>query len=133
MRDQPTGDQLLDTARAILREELIPALPADKRHAALMIANAMAIAARQLRNGDAPERDELANLARLLSLPAADTDTAAAGLRESLLERNRELCRWIRGGRTDAGSLRHAVRKHLLDTTRRKVEESNPKALGGAA
>lgn len=131
MRDQPTGDQLLDTARAILREELIPALPADKRHAALMIANAMAIAARQLRNGDAPERDELANLARILSLPAADTATGA--LREMLLERNRELCRWIRGGRTDAGSLRHAVRKHLLDTTRRKVEESNPKALGGAA
>ncbi|BAL24593.1 DUF6285 domain-containing protein [Azoarcus sp. KH32C] len=131
MRDQPTGDQLLDTARAILREELIPALPADKRHAALMIANAMAIAARQLRNGDDPERDELANLARILSLPAADTATGA--LREMLLERNRELCRWIRGGRTDAGSLRHAVRKHLLDTTRRKVEESNPKALGGAA
>lgn len=131
MRDQPTGDQLLDTARAILREELIPALPADKRHTALMIANAMAIAARQLRNGDAPERDELANLARILSLPAADTATGA--LREMLLERNRELCRWIRGGRTDAGSLRHAVRKHLLDTTRRKVEESNPKALGGAA
>jgi hypothetical protein len=133
MRDQPTGDQLLDTARAILREELIPALPADKRHAALMIANAMAIAARQLRKGDAPERDELATLSRILSLPADDADAPREALRERLIERNRELCRWIRGGCTDAGRLRETVREHLLHTTRRKVEESNPKALGGTA
>jgi len=133
MRDQPTGDQLLDTARALLREELMPALPADKRHTALMIANAMAIAARQLRNGDAPERDELANLARILCLPADHGDAPPAALRERLIERNRELCRWIRGGRTDAGRLRDTVRQHLLRTTRRKLEESNPKALGGAA
>jgi hypothetical protein len=133
MRDQPTGDQLLDTARALLREELISALPADKRHAALMIGNAMAIAARQLRNGDAPEREELANLARILSLPADDGDAPPAALRERLIARNRELCRWIRGGRTDSGHLRETVRQHLVCTTRRKVEESNPKALGGAA
>jgi len=130
MRDHPTGDELLDTARDLLRDELIPALPANQRHNALMIANAMAIAARQLRAGDGPEREEFAALAQILALPA---DAPASGLREILLERNRELCRWIREGRTDAGELRDAVRRHLLDITRRRLAESNPKALGGGA
>ena len=69
MRGQPTGEQLLETARGLLRDELLPALPADKRHAALMIANAMAIAGRQLKNGEAHDREELAALAALLPLP----------------------------------------------------------------
>lgn len=130
MRDQPTGDQLLDTARSVLREELLPALPAHKRHAALMIANALSIAARQLKNGDAAERAELAALERLLSEScAAGTDDAVA-LRSALVAANRKLAHWIRSGRTDEGPLRDGVRAHLAGVIRHKVAESNPKYLG---
>jgi hypothetical protein len=128
MRDQPTGDQLLETARGMLREQLIPALPPDKRHAALMIANAMAIAARQLKLGDEGEQRELEALERMLQLPAANSDR-----RTALLERNRLLCQLIRQGRADEGALRDTLRAHLLRQARRRVEESNPKFLRGPA
>lgn len=130
MRDRPTGDELLETARSVLREELMAALPADKRHAALMLANALSIAARQLKNGDAAERAELAALEHLLSEPfAAKTDDPAA-LRGALLAANRKLAQWIRSGRADDGALRASVRRHLGGVIRHKLAESNPKYLG---
>jgi hypothetical protein len=129
MRDQPTGEQLLDTARSLLRDELLPALPADKRHAALMIANAMAIASRQLKAGDAHERRELVALGQLLSLPSTDAAADDAGLRAQLVAANRVLCARLREGRADHGAMRAQVLDHLQAVTRRKVEESNPKYL----
>jgi hypothetical protein len=129
MRDQPTGAQLLDTARSLLRDELLPALPADKRHAALMIANAMAIAGRQLNAGDAHERWELAALGQLLSLPPTGAATHDAPLRAQLVAANRVLCTRLREGRADQGAMRAQVLDHLQAVTRRKVEESNPKYL----
>ncbi|MDT3671036.1 MAG: DUF6285 domain-containing protein [Aromatoleum sp.] len=133
MRDQPTGEELLDTARAVLRDDLIPALPADKRHAALMIANALSIAARQLKAGDAGERAELAALEGLLSEPFATHTDDGPSLRDALAAANRKLSQWIRAGRADHGALRDSVRAHLDDVIRRKVAESNPKYLGAKA
>lgn len=43
-----TADTLLDLAVAMLREELAPSLPADKRYAAAMVANAIEIARREI-------------------------------------------------------------------------------------
>lgn len=130
MRDRPTGDELLDTARQVLRDELMPALPADKRMAALMMANALSIAARQLKNGDAAERGELAALEALLSEPFAAKSDDNAGLRSALVTANRKLAQWIRSGRADEGAMRDSVRTHLATTLRHKVAESNPKYLG---
>ena len=130
MRERPTGDELLETARAVLRDELIPALPADKRHAALMIANALSIAARQARNGDGPEHRELADLERLLSEPFCSKADDPASMRSALVTANRRLAQWIRSGRADAGPLREDVRAHLADVVGHKVAESNPKYLG---
>ena len=130
MRDFPTGDQLLDTARTLLQESLIPALPAEKRHEALMIANAMSIAMRQLENGDEPDRRELTALSGLLSVGEAHDAGADSHLREQLSVLNRRLCKSIRSG--VAGSFRDAVREHLLEVARRRVQESNPKYLGMA-
>jgi hypothetical protein len=131
MREQPTGDQLLEAARSLLRDELLPALPANQRHAALMIANAMAIAMRQLRNGEDVERREIAALARILSTPLGDD---AASLppseRDALLHLNRRLCVAIRQGHADAGKVRDSVREHLLWVARQRVAVSNPKYLG---
>ncbi|MBV9655529.1 MAG: hypothetical protein JOZ42_13310 [Acetobacteraceae bacterium] len=49
MIEPPGGPALLDAARKTLLEELLPALPPDKHYAALMVANAMAIASRTAR------------------------------------------------------------------------------------
>lgn len=129
MRDQPTGAQLLHTARQLLRDELLPALPPPHRHAALMIANAMAIAARQLQQGDAAEREELLALQQLLSLPPCAAADDPSALRGQLVAANRLLSVQVREGQADDGEMRARVLAHLRSTTRRKVEESNPKVL----
>ncbi len=132
MREQPTGDQLLEAACSLLRDELLPALPSEKRHAALMIANAMGIAMRQLRNGDAPERQELAALERiLLAQPGKDAGPVPSDAQDRLLDLNRRLCLAIRQGHADSLNPNDSVRAHLLSVARHRVAESNPKYLGG--
>ncbi|MDR2839486.1 MAG: DUF6285 domain-containing protein [Azonexus sp.] len=126
MRDQPTGDQLLATARDLLREDVLPTLSGSQRHNALMIANAMSIAMRQLQSGDEPERRELAALGKILPLP----ESHGLALQQALTEANRALCRLIREGRADSGQTRDQVRALLLETTRQRVAISNPKYLG---
>ena len=133
MRDFPTGDQLLDTARALLRESLIPALPAEKRHEALMVANAMSIAMRQLENGDEPDCRELKALAVLLCAGEASNPDDGPSPRERLGTLNRQLCRAIRSGDADTGAFRDAVGAHLRELARRRVQESNPRYLGNGS
>lgn len=132
MRDHPTGAELLATAGKVLREALLPALPAERKHDALMIANAMSIAARQLERGDAPERHELEALAALLGdAPAAQTEDGP-GLRAALVDANRELSRRLREGAGDPDrAQRGALFAHLRNVARQRVAESNPKYLKG--
>ena len=130
MRDHPNGAELLATARKVLRETLLPALPPDRKHEALMIANAMSIAARQLERGDGPERQELVALAGLLGdchvAPAED----GLELRAALVAANRELSRRLREGAGDPGGpQRTALFAHLRSIARQRVAESNPKYL----
>jgi len=130
MRDQPRGEQLLASAEALLRDELLPALPADKRQAGLMIARALGIAARQLQNGEAPERQELASLSRLLaSNHEINEINEPAALRQQLQLANRQLGQLIRSGAADAGASRTQVVRHLLQIARQRVAESNPRYL----
>lgn len=129
MRDEPRGERLLATAEALLRDQLLPALPAEQRQNGLMIARAMAIAARQLRSGEDEERRELAALAELLPERAATTAADGAALRQALLEANRELGRLIRSGQADAGEQRQRVLRHLQQVARGKLAESNPRYL----
>lgn len=132
MREQPTGDKLLESARSLLRDELIPALPPDKRHSALMIANALGIAARQLKNGDVPAHQEVIALEGILGAQPASGSAMPASLEQRLDELNRQLCQRIRQGIADSGDARDSVRAHLLHTARHRVAESNPKFLVGA-
>lgn len=120
MSIQPTGADLLDAARALLRDELIAALPPERRHAALMIANAMAIAERELRRGDGALRDALARLGS----PPGEGD-----LRARLVAANRALCAQLRAGAAADSSRRPALHAHLLATVRDELAVSNPKAL----
>jgi len=119
MREQPQGHALLACARQVLRDEILPALPAERKHALLMVMNAMSIAERQLRNGDAPEAQERVRLRGLV-------DSGDAGLAEG----NRMLARQLRNGAADPGApRREALLAHLRATTRQRLAESNPKAL----
>jgi hypothetical protein len=130
MRDSPAGADLLNVARAVLRDELLGALPADKRHTALMIANAMSIAERQIRQGDEPERRELVSLHALIGRPCGEPSPSASDLRVALMQANRELARRIRCGIADPGTpMNVPALAHLKSVLRQRALESNPKAL----
>ncbi len=131
MRERPTGGELLTIARKVLREELMPLLPEERRYDALMVANAMAIAARQIAFGDAPERRERQNLAGLLGETVdGDASTAVSEARGDL---TRRLSAKIRSGEFDPSTPRHdAVHSFLLDVTVQKLRESAPKYLKAA-
>ncbi len=118
-------------ARKVLREELMPLLPEERRYDALMVANAMAIAARQIAFGDAPERRERQNLAGLLGETVeGDASTAVS---EAVGDLTRRLSAEIRSGEFDPGTPRHdAVHSFLLDVTIQRLRESAPKYLEAA-
>lgn len=127
MRDQPDGAALLVTAQKALREKLLPQLPAHLKHEALMVANAMAIAARQLQAGERPIQAELENLTKLLAAHAGATN---ADDTVRLKQLNVELCAKIRAGDSDPGLADHeATHQHLCRVARQRVQESNPKYL----
>ncbi len=118
MRHEPTAANLLETARTVLREKILPQLPASARYEALMVANAMAIAARQIEAEDRPVREAQDRLAALYDDRSAPLPVLEARLVEDL-----------RAGRFDAPStLREAVFDHLWQTACARASESNPKA-----
>ncbi|WP_270936989.1 DUF6285 domain-containing protein [Falsiroseomonas oryzae] len=103
MLEKPDGADLLATAREVVLQELLPALPPEKAFAARMVANAIAIALREAKADTA-------------SLPAQDLAA---------------LSREIRGGAHDPGTPRHAeVLAFLRDYARLRASVSAPKALG---
>lgn len=121
MRDEPTAPDLLETALKVYRERLLPELPAHLRYDALMVANAMAIAARQARAGRGPEEEARRRLSSLYGEDGA-----------VLADLERRLAVDIRRGAFDAeGEARAAVVEHLRLRTSAKVAESNPRAARG--
>jgi uncharacterized protein DUF6285 len=128
MNDRPHAAELLKTARAALSVELLPALPEALRYTGLMIANAIAIAERELMAGDAAARAECGRLRRLL--PECSAPVGAEEHSAVLARYNRRLADDIRAGRFD-GEHRSALLEHLRLTTGEKLAVSNPKALHG--
>ncbi len=88
MRDEPSGAALIEAARRALAEEVVPGLTGRPRYVALMVANALGIAAREI--GEAG------------SLASAEAGLLAADDAESLV-------RAIREGRRDADPALHAA------------------------
>jgi len=117
MLERPDGPDLLDTAREVLLNELLPHLPEAQRFHARMVANAMAIARRE----SVTDTDSvLAELRALLNEPEAEP--------AALLSR---LCAEIRAGRHDPGTPDHAaVAAALAALVRLRCSVSAPKALG---
>ena len=118
MKVEPGARDLIEAARAALANDVIPRLAAEDRYAALMVANALAISARELGASDAGPA-ELDRIAALLG-------EAGCG---PLDRANRALAARIREGRFDEGAARTALLEHLAATTRERLATSNPKAL----
>jgi hypothetical protein len=126
MTDRPNGAELLKIAREALTRDLVSELPEGKRYLALMVANAMAIAARELELGDGADRSELTSLRMLFEEPGADTSEDVPDRLEAL---NQRLCAAIRAGTFDGGEAEARLRDHLRCSAEARVAISNPKAL----
>ena len=115
MSDRPGALALLGQARRSLLEELLPLLPEDKRYDALMIANAMAIATREIEAGAGSDAEERADLRELFADAGPDGGYGKA-----------RLAREIRAGRRDGEAAVHRV---LTASAVRRQRINNPKAL----
>lgn len=122
MRDRPQGHELLAIAAKTFREQLLPALPEDKKYAAMMLLNALSIAERQLANGEEALHAEAEALSAALGIAVP----AEASLNAQLGTLNRALAQRIRkGGADDAPELQQL----LWAITLQKVRESGPRYL----
>lgn len=117
MNNRPDGSELLAVARRTLLDELLPLLPPAKNYEALMIARAMAIAARELeQQGADPSNDEIQQFYRLAGLdlsPGATEQDLAGQIRK----------------KTISESNQGALHQLLLSLTRTRLAITNPKYL----
>jgi hypothetical protein len=105
MLEKPDAADLLATAREVVLNELLPALPPEKAFAARMVAAAIALARREA-------------VADTSALPVVDLAV---------------LARQIRAGTHDPGTPGHEeVLTFLRDYARLRASVSAPKALQGA-
>lgn len=125
MKSRPCAPDLLAIARDTFAAEILPKLPESARYTALMIANALAIARREIEVGEAPLRAELDRLRELY--PDVPRDVPASALRETVARYSRRLAHDIRAGRYDACPA--PLRGHLRATTIEKLRVSNPRLL----
>ncbi|MBK5123955.1 hypothetical protein IQ288_29360 [Burkholderia sp. R-69980] len=133
MNDHSLAGNLLSAARDALLEELLPALPASRHYDARMVANAMAIAARDVKVGDEARRCASAELLRL----AASVDARFA-LREVAISNpdidshkaNEIIAKAIRQGRFDRSSaVQMALTASLIAIVNAQLRITNPKVL----
>lgn len=127
MKCSPEASGLLAIARETFIAQLLPALPENVRYTALMVANAMAIARRDIETGEASARAELRRLRVLFSEASSEPD--ANQLRGTVADYNRRLVQAIRAGRYDSDNA--ALLEHLRRTIEEKLAISNPKTLSG--
>ena len=115
-REAPEGPSLLTTARDALLQEILPKLSGTDAFTARMIANAMAIAAREAAQDDAWVAEMRATMQRLTGDAAAPDRAFAAS---------------IRTGAFDPGTTHHAEAAALLrQAARLRCAISAPRVLG---
>ena len=125
MNNLPGGVDLLSIARETLLSELEPLTSGEARYVLLMVANAMAIAAREAQAGDAPAKSAVARLEKLY----AETPSGAA-LESQLAEYERRLAQDIRAGVFDAhDEKQRTLLEHLRGSVVERLRISNPKSL----
>src|SRR5690606_2229783 len=91
VNNRPYGHELLGVGRRVLLDELLPLLPADKTYDVLMIANAMAIAARELEPHCERDDGAVQAIARFYEEAGLDEPGAATEHRLAALIRARAI------------------------------------------
>ena len=125
MNNLPGGADLLSIARETLLSELLPLTSGETRYALLMVANAIAIAAREAEAGDEPARSAVARLEKLYD----DTPSGDA-LESRRSEYERRLAQDIRAGAFDAHNDRQrALLTHLRESVLARLRISSPKSV----
>ena len=115
-REAPEGPSLLATARDALLQEILPKLSGTDAFTARMIANAMAIAARETAQNGAWVEETRATMQRLTGATEAPDSAFATA---------------IRTGAFDPGSRRHSeVAALLRGAARLRCAISAPRVLG---
>ncbi|MHC8943536.1 DUF6285 domain-containing protein [Advenella incenata] len=122
MSNQPDAHNLLVTARQLLLDELVPVLDEQHRYAALMIANAIGIAAREIAPPVA-EDDIGKALDAFLAGVGADGEYSSVSAEAALAQliRHRKIPADRKSG--------EALTDFLMHLTRSKLRISNPKFL----
>ncbi len=113
-RHQTSGAALLRIARAVLKDDLLPALPKERRLEALMVLSALGMAERELKTRR--PIDETAAIAELLG--------GATGEEQDL---RRQLVEAIRFGRFDGDPALHALAQAGLEW---RLRETDPRVIG---
>ena len=116
MLNPPPGHEILASARALLLDDLLPALPPEQVHKMLAIADAMEIAERELYRAAEDANRELRLLAEFYdeTPPAMLAPGEVAGYLRGM---NARLVRDIRAGALDrhkAGRLRRVLLEQVL-------------------
>jgi len=130
MRELPNGAALLELARALLIKEVLPLLPEQRRYDARLIANAIAIAAREAKTGAQDRESHRRGLAALYGegLRRSDGRPNAETLDEANERLSWRLAAELRGGKRDADPEVFAV---LRRAAAARLATVNPKALEG--
>jgi hypothetical protein len=116
MMDQPSALELVTAVKEFIEKHAMPQLTGHTAFHARVAANALGIVARELEFGPKANQDELARLETML------------GMKGSLDELNRELCRRIRTG--DIGMMTPSIGEHMRATTINKVAIDQPSYSG---
>ncbi len=112
-RHQTSGAALLRIARAVLNDDLLPALPKERRLEALMVLSALGMAERELESD--PLTDETTAMETLLG--------EAAGEERELRHR---LAEAIRAGRFDGDPTLHDLARAGLEW---RLQETDPRVV----
>lgn len=116
---RPNAAELLHVARKHLLDELLPAIPSHLRYQTLMVANAMAISAREYQLGACNYAEEVKTLNGLLGEDNAVPENA-----------RRSIASAIRAGQYDAlDARRDGLAKALMRITLAQLSISNPKVM----
>jgi hypothetical protein len=129
MPDRPDARDLLGIARELLLRKLLPALPEQLHYDARMVANAIAIATREIELAANTGRAEWEQTMDILNQPVLPMAPQPA-LAEEVNRVRRKLTNAIRDGLFDApGERQQVLLETLTQIVRGKLAISNPKAL----
>jgi hypothetical protein len=123
--DVPDAAELLATARETLAGELLPALSAELRYRGLMVANAIAIAAREVARGHDTTRREIELLRPLAAQAVPPSDPGS----DDVHALRRIVAAAIRDGRFDDEAHAKALLGALDEIAAHRLAISNPRVL----